>query len=54
MTSRSKWNFIKTIDINLTGDIPQNDIQRLKNIFNNGFTIWHDPSHFLDYSQTNS
>ena len=54
MKSRSKWNFIKTIDINLTGDIPQNDIQRLKNIFNNGFTIWHDPTHFLDYSQTNS
>ena len=54
MKSRSNWNFIKTIDINLTGDIPQDDIQKLKNLFNNGFTIWHTTTHFLDYSQTNS
>ena len=54
MTTRSNWNFIKTIDVNLTGNIPQNDLQRIKNLFNNGFTIWHDPTHFLDYTQTNS
>ena len=54
MTTRSNWNFIKTIDVNLTGNIPQNDLQRIKNLFNNGFTIWHNPTHFLDYTQTNS
>lgn len=53
-TSRSKWNYIKTIDVNIIGDIPQADMQKLKSLYNNGFTIWHDPSHFLDYSQTNS
>lgn len=53
-TSRSKWNYIKTIDVNITGDIPQDDMQKLKSLYNNVFTIWHDTSHFMDYSQTNS
>lgn len=52
--TRRYWNYIKTIDMNLTGDIPQSDIIKLKAMFNNGVTFWHDPSHFLDYSMTNS
>ena len=52
--SRRYWNYIKTIDMNLTGDIPQGDLQKLKQIFNNGCTFWHDPNHFLDYSMNNS
>ena len=28
--TRSNWNYIKTIDINILGDIPQNDMQKLK------------------------
>ena len=52
--TRSNWNYIKTIDINLTGEIPQEDKQKLKGIFNKGCTFWHNPSTFLDYSQTNS
>lgn len=50
---RRNWNYIKTIDINITGDIPQEDMQKIKNIFNNGVTLWHNPSTYLDYSQTN-
>ena len=53
-TSRSKWNYIKTINVNITGDIPEEDMAKLKSLYNNGFTIWHDTSHYLDYSQTNS
>ena len=52
--TRSNWNYIKTIDVNITGDIPENDIQILKSLYNRGFTIWHTTTHFLDYSQTNS
>lgn len=55
ITSRSNWNYIKTIDINLLGDIiPEDDMQRLKDLFNTGFTIWHNPATFLDYSQANN
>ena len=51
--SRSKWNYIKTIDINITAYIPQEDLQKIKEMFNNGITLWHDSAHFLDYSQSN-
>lgn len=54
ITSRSNWNYIKTVDINILGDIPEDDMQRLKDLFNGGFTIWHNPSTYLDYSQTNN
>lgn len=52
--SRTNWNYIKTIGINITGDIPQNDMQKIKDIFDNGITFWHNPSTFLDYSQSNN
>lgn len=51
--SRRNWNYIKTIDINIIGDIPQADLQEIKSLFNNGITLWHDPNTFLDYSQSN-
>jgi hypothetical protein len=51
--SRLNWNYIKTNGLNITGDIPQKDMQKIKDIFNNGITFWHNPSTFLDYSQSN-
>lgn len=52
--TRSKWNYLKTSGCNFTGNIPQEYITKIKNIFDTGITFWHDPSHMLDYSQTNS
>ena len=52
--TRRNWNYIKTIDINIIGDIPQADLQEIKSLFNNGITLWHNPSTFLDYSQSNN
>lgn len=54
LNNRSNWNYVKTIGANITGDIPQKDLQELKDIFNNGVTLWHNPSTFLDYSQNNN
>lgn len=54
INSRSNWNYIKTQGANLLGDIPQYDLQTLKDMFDSGITFWHDPQTFLDYSQTNS
>ena len=54
ITGRRNWNFVKTIDCNILGDIPQQSIQEIKDMFNNGVTLWHNPSTFLDYSQDNS
>lgn len=54
MNNRSNWNFIKTIDCNVIGDIPQNDLEEYRKLFDDGITLWHNASTFLDYSQTNS
>lgn len=54
ITGRPNWNYVKTIDCNITGEIPQEDLQELKDMFDNGVTFWHNPSTFLDYSQNNA
>ena len=54
ITGRRYWNYIKTIGCNIIGDIPQNDLLKIKDMFNNGITLWHDPTKFLDYSQNNT
>ena len=54
LTGRQNWNYVKTIDANIIGNIPQNDIELLKSIFNSGVTIWHNPNNFLDYTKSNN
>lgn len=51
--TRLNWNYIRTIDINIVGNIPQVHIEELKSMFNKGVTFWHNPNTFLDYSQPN-
>ena len=51
--SRVNWNYVKTIDCNFSGDIPGDDLVKLRQMFNDGLTIWHNPRTFLDYSQSN-
>lgn len=51
---RRYWNFVKTKIANIEGEVPQDDINELKAIFNSGITIWHDPTKYLDYSQNNA
>lgn len=54
ITGRTNWNYVKTINCNFDGNIPQSDLQIIKQIFDNGITLWHNPSTMLDYSNTNS
>ena len=54
ITGRTNWNYVKLINPNIEGYIPQEDLQEIKRMFSNGITIWHNTSTFLDYSQTNS
>lgn len=39
--TRNSWNYIQTLECNLTGNFGVEDLQKLKNIFNNGVTLWH-------------
>ena len=52
-TSRTNWNYVKLINPNIEGYIPQEDLQEIKTMFSNGITIWHNTTTFLDYSQSN-
>ena len=54
ITGRRNWNYVKTINCNITGDIPQEDLQKIKEMFDSGVTFWHNTNTFLDYSQNNS
>ena len=54
ITGRTNWNYVKTVICNVIGNVPQRDIEEIKDIFNNGITLWHNPSTYLDYSQTNA
>lgn len=54
ITGRSNWNYVKLINPNIEGYIPQEDLQEIKRMFSNGITIWHKPAYFLDYSQNNT
>ena len=57
ITGRPNWNYVKTLGINIIQSaghsVPQEDMQELKNLFDDGVTIWHNPSTFLNYSQNN-
>lgn len=54
VTGRSNWNYVKTIGCYIQSDIPQEDLQEIKSMFDNGLTIWHNPLTFMDYSQSNN
>lgn len=54
VTGRTYWNYVKTRECNIEADIPQEHLQQIKDMFNKGVTFWHDPTKFLDYSQSNT
>lgn len=53
-SSRTYWNYVKTIDCNIEGDIPQEDLQIVRNMFNKGCTFWHGATNMYNYNLTNS
>lgn len=50
--SRESYNYIKTVDANIIGNIPSNDLSAIKGIFDKGVTIWHTPQ-IGDYTLSN-
>ena len=52
--SRLNWNYIQTLGVHIDGDIPQEAIAELKQIYDNGLTIWHNPANFLNYNVSNA
>ena len=53
ITGRKNWNYVKTVGCYIDGNIPQADMQEIKDMFDRGITFWHNPATFADYSQNN-
>lgn len=51
---RTYFDYIKTIGCNIIGNIPQADMEEIRKLYDNGLTIWHDTTKFLDYSVNNA
>lgn len=50
---RRNWNFVKTVGCYIDGDVPQADLQEIKDMFDRGVTIWHNPIFFGNYGADN-
>ena len=50
---RAAYWYTKTIDANITGPIPQDDLQTIKDCYNRGVTFWRSPDSFRNYSVAN-
>ena len=50
---RARWWYTKTIDVNIDGNIPNDDMQKIKNAYNNGITFWRNASEIQNYSLSN-
>jgi hypothetical protein len=53
ITNRENFDYVQTTDCNLTGDIPQEDIEELEAIFNSGLTRWHNENTYGDWNVSN-
>lgn len=45
--------YTKTIDVNISGTVPQSDLQIIKNCYNSGITFWVDPNNIKNYNTYN-
>lgn len=50
---RAAYWYTKTIDANIVGNIPQGDLQVIKDCYNRGITFWRNTTRFKDYSVAN-
>lgn len=53
-SSRPYFNYVQTVDVNIVGTIPDDDMTMLKNMYNNGVTFWKPDATVGDYSVDNS
>lgn len=52
MEGRESWNYVKTRDVIISGSVPVDSMDAIKNMFNKGIRFWHGD--FVgDYSRSN-
>lgn len=50
--TRASWNYIKMAEPNVYGNIPMDDLMRIRDIFIKGITLWHG-DYIGNYSRSN-
>ena len=45
---------MKTIDVNIVGSVPADDMAKIKACYNNGITFWRNGNEVGNYSLDNS
>lgn len=50
---RSRWWYTKCIDVSIDGNIPGNDIQKIKDCYNSGIRFWRNANEIENYSLSN-
>ena len=50
---RESFWFTKTISVNIVGNIPQDDLIKIKNVYNKGITFWKNTSQIKNYDVSN-
>lgn len=51
--ARESWSYVKTVGANVSGNIPNDDLTKIKSIFDKGITFWVNGDKIGDYSQSN-
>lgn len=51
--TRESWNYIKMVEPNVEGNIPMNDLLKIRDIFIKGITLWHG-DYIGNYLRTNN
>lgn len=51
---RESYWYTKTIDANIVGGIPQDDLQTIKECYNRGITFWKNEEYYRNYSAPNA
>lgn len=51
--TRVNWNYIKTLDCNVTGNVPVEDRLEIQKLYNSGFTVWHDCEKMYNWDSEN-
>lgn len=54
VSSRPYFNYVQTIDANIVGGIPNDDMEKLKHMYNNGVTLWKHNATVGDYNVDNT
>ena len=50
---RTRYWYTKTIDVNIEGSLPENDLTKIKDCYNRGITFWSDHINYRNYTLPN-